>query len=170
MEKEVYIIGGGPSLRGYDWKRLKGKDTIGINEAYRKDPTYLFWMDQKWYQSKSDLSHPKAYTVHPVHTEYPKGITCLSREQLGRGSNSGYASIHLANYLGYSRVFLLGFDMGYPIGQSHWHEGYKTTAQRSLMKSKWVEEFNRIPKELPHMKICNCNPQSNLRIFPFCGC
>ena len=169
MEKEVYIIGGGPSLKGYPWEKLKDKTTIGINEAYKHNPTHLFWLDEKWYQSKEGLSHPQMHTVHPVHTEYPQGVNLWSREQLGMPRNSGYASIHLAAHLGYTRVFLLGFDF-YHTQDTHWHSAYKTTAQKGLMRDHWLPQFRELKTLLPNIGIYNCNPQSKLREFPFCGC
>lgn len=33
MNKEVYIIGGGPSLKDFDFSTLAGKDTIAVNAA-----------------------------------------------------------------------------------------------------------------------------------------
>ena len=47
--KPCFIIGGGPSLEGFDWNRLKGKRTIGINRAFEKfEPTIIFSMDTRY--------------------------------------------------------------------------------------------------------------------------
>lgn len=41
-----FVIGGGPSLDGFDWALLEGKRTIGINRAYEvMEPTIIFSMD-----------------------------------------------------------------------------------------------------------------------------
>jgi len=43
------IVGGGPSLRGFDFSRLKGFRTIGINRAFEFfDPTIIFSMDTRF--------------------------------------------------------------------------------------------------------------------------
>ena len=34
-KQDVFITGGGPSLEGFDFKRLESKNTICINHAYR---------------------------------------------------------------------------------------------------------------------------------------
>ena len=34
MNKEVYIIGGGSSLKDFDFNKLKGKDVIAVNRAF----------------------------------------------------------------------------------------------------------------------------------------
>jgi hypothetical protein len=44
-----FIVGGGPSLEGFDWDLLKSKRTIGINRAYEVfDPTMIFSMDTSY--------------------------------------------------------------------------------------------------------------------------
>ena len=47
MRKEVYIIGGGNSLKGFDFNKLKNRDTIVVNKAvkYVPNPTYFITMD-----------------------------------------------------------------------------------------------------------------------------
>jgi hypothetical protein len=48
IEKDsVIIVGGGPSLLGFDFKLLEGFDTIAVNKAieYVKNPTYFVTMD-----------------------------------------------------------------------------------------------------------------------------
>lgn len=47
MRKEIYIIGGGASLIGFDFAKLKNKDTMTINKSlfYLNNPTYHITMD-----------------------------------------------------------------------------------------------------------------------------
>lgn len=47
MKKEVYIIGGGASLKAFDFDSLADKDTIVVNKAIRNvpDPNYFITMD-----------------------------------------------------------------------------------------------------------------------------
>ena len=43
--RRVFIVGGGPSLKAFDWKCLRGELTIGINRAFEKfTPTMMFCM------------------------------------------------------------------------------------------------------------------------------
>ena len=43
------IIGGGPSLIGFNWRLLRGWRTIGINRAFEKfEPTILFSLDLRY--------------------------------------------------------------------------------------------------------------------------
>lgn len=47
--RPCFIVGGGPSLRGFDWTLLKGHRTIGVNRAFEVfDPTIIFSMDTRF--------------------------------------------------------------------------------------------------------------------------
>lgn len=44
----AFLVGGGPSLRGFDFARLRGRRSIGVNIAfYAFDPTIIFSMDTR---------------------------------------------------------------------------------------------------------------------------
>lgn len=47
----AFIIGGGPSLSSFDWNLLKGKHTIGCNDAYllgKERCEVMLFSDVKW--------------------------------------------------------------------------------------------------------------------------
>ena len=44
-----FIVGGGPSLKDFDWTKLEGRKTIGINRAFERfEPTIIFSMDKQF--------------------------------------------------------------------------------------------------------------------------
>src|SRR5437867_3413931 len=48
---EAFLIGGGPSLRGFDLNRLRGRTVIAINDALFHipfQPTAIFSADSSW--------------------------------------------------------------------------------------------------------------------------
>ena len=47
----VYIIGGGPSLKNFDFRQLAGARTIAINKAmlYHTQTDVLYWTDVRFY-------------------------------------------------------------------------------------------------------------------------
>ena len=48
--QRCFVVGGGPSLRGFDFSKLYGELTIGINRAYEAfDCTIMFGMDKQLY-------------------------------------------------------------------------------------------------------------------------
>ncbi len=61
MNKNVYIIGGGYSLKGFDFNKLKDKDTITINKSifHVPNPTYFITCDYSFIHRlrHSNLAH-----------------------------------------------------------------------------------------------------------------
>lgn len=152
-DEPVFIVGGGPSLKEFDFNLLKDKKVIGINRAYEKiDPTIIFGMDTsflKWVlegrygkESRQTFLNSSAIKVwlatHPVNLpgdiyivrvarDYRHGLKAFTwsfKNGIGHGNNSGYASINLACCLGANPIYLLGFDMKFSPKGSHWHNGH----------------------------------------------
>ena len=49
--RPCFVVGGGASLRGFDWSLLRGELTIGINRAFEFfEPTISFSMDLRFFQ------------------------------------------------------------------------------------------------------------------------
>lgn len=139
---DAYIIGGGSSLRSFNFDSLVGRNTLGANEAFRLGPkicSRAIFADWQWWKSrKFDLEEYAAsggivYSVCPDTERFHlpwlrqlrRGITpllSLRRDTLGWNHNTGAAAINLAFLLGASRIFLLGFDMtANGEGNTHWH-------------------------------------------------
>jgi hypothetical protein len=68
--------------------------------------------------------------------------TGLGKQVIHAGGSSGYMAIGLAYFLGAAEIYLLGFDMQYTDGKSHWHGDHKQTSNPPPdMMRKWVERF-----------------------------
>ena len=146
-----FVIGGGPSLKGFDWSRLDGELAIGTNLAFLKcNPALLFSMDNRflgWLQKRKygqdvtdrfdNYTHGYKVWLDNARREYPPDmltIGCIgshtwspSLEQgIGSCGNSGYCALNLAVLLGASPIYLLGFDgKGNGRGkQAWWHMGH----------------------------------------------
>lgn len=153
--RRCFIVGGGPSLRGFDYSALNGELTIGINRAYEYfRPSIIFAMDHPYYQSvmidraygnapRRRLMRSKApklwmHTSRPTRSVELDGLMelkhagldglCKSLDDgLFSGENSGYAAINLAVALGCREIYLLGYDMHGEDGlAAHFHEGHPT--------------------------------------------
>lgn len=138
---DAFVIGGGSSLRSFNFNFLDGRNTIGANEAFRLGPALcsrLLFADWKWWRArKFDLEDyarkggivysicPDTERFHlPWLRQLGRGSPLLSsqKDTLGWNHNTGAAAINLAFLLGAKRIFLLGFDMtADPTGQTHWH-------------------------------------------------
>lgn len=135
--QDAYIIGGGSSLVGFDFFKLEGKNTIGVNDAYRLGPKIVqivFFSDSAWFEkNKFELEkHPWtvvtcAPTLLDTRAPWLKPMHRV-KEGLAHGSSlawnysSGAGAINLSISLGAKRVFLLGMDLAVNgNGKSHWH-------------------------------------------------
>ena len=179
-----YIIGGGPSLRGFDWALLEGRQVIAINRAYEMLPnaTVVYFTDARfweWHRSNlldhlgrlitsasKQVKHPRVELYRLTGTE---GIDetpgCLRH-----GNNSGFAAINLAYHLGARHVYLFGYDFCYGAeGESHWHSGHPTL-HRERVFEKMLPHAEALAVDATRLglRVWNTNPTSQLRVFPFC--
>jgi len=72
-----FVIGGGPSLNGFDFSQLNGYDTIAINKAaeYVQNPTYFITTDYSYFVKASlpidELSQKCNYTYFVANMSHP---------------------------------------------------------------------------------------------------
>ena len=184
MSEPWYIVGGGPSLRGFDWDRLRDRHVIAVNRAYEvlsKADVVYFTDPRFWERHQTNLldhvgrlvtGASKKRVDHPrVENWRLTGLCGLDRTPgcLRHGNNSGHAALNLAYHLGAKRIYLLGFDMAYGDGVSHWHGGHPHL-HRERVFDKMLPFFEDIAAELEAegIRVWNANPASRLRAFPFC--
>lgn len=182
-------------MENFDWSRLKGKRTIGINRAYEKfEPTIIFSMDTRFLnwlergaygiERKAQLLSSKAYKVWQctytaslpkfiyiikVYKDYYAGMRAFSyslKDGLGHGDNSGYGALNLAFCLGSNPIYLLGYDCKHENGKTHWHEGHPSKQKEETVK-KWALFFEWAAPliEAKGIKVVNLNPDSGLLCF-----
>ncbi len=181
---DAWIIGGGPSLRFFDWKLLLGRKTVGCNDAFRLGPavcSVCIFGDLRWFNI-----HRKALEKfpNPVFTNQPslhigRGVpwlltlrreaTGLHHDALGWGGCTGCSAINLALLLGAKRVFLLGFDLAVRDGKTNWHDqniSRPTEASYVRFQKGFAAIAQRLPKVFPGTAIYNCGEESRLDVFP----
>lgn len=137
---EVYIVGGGPSLRGFNFDRLAGKTVLAVNDAVAHIPwaSTLFSLDLRWIRERRSIIQSflgEVYLGVPEDYDFSNSIpnvTYLRRIRdlpgfsnkpycvhMG-GGNSGFGALNLAWLKKVRRIVLLGFDFS----GAHWHNGY----------------------------------------------
>ena len=81
INKDIcFVVGGGPSLNGFDFSSLNGFDTIAINKAveYIQNPTYFITTDYSYFTKASlpidqiKLKTQKSYFVANMSHDYMK--------------------------------------------------------------------------------------------------
>jgi hypothetical protein len=186
-----YIVAGGPSLKDFDWNKLKGQFVIAINRSYEVLPeaqiVYFtdkdYWLRHKeaMLQHKGQLMrgalNPAKEEQHPdVILWHLTGATGLETNPgcLKHGSNSTYAATNLAAvHLNFKRIYLLGVDMKWGTAgdksTSHWHDGHKRIDAESGYKNM-INNWQTIVAPLKELgvEVWNANPNSALNCFPKC--
>lgn len=190
--RRCFVIGGGESLKGFDWDLLQGELTIGINRVYEfMSPTILFSMDTRF---MANILQPTFYGARAkrLFDEYdgfkvwnlqkPKNwdgvhiLKCLGRNEwsssltygLGGGRNSGFGAVNLAYCLGADPIYLLGFDMkGDGKGnQAHFHSGHPDK-QKPKAYREFIECFRWAANNVPDLRgrVINLTPNSAMDVF-----
>lgn len=184
---DAYVIGGGPSLRGFDWAQLKGKHTIGCNFAFRLGAevcALCFFSDIEFFAAaEQELRVFKGRAVTHCHSLTSRGEPWLLKLRrmprglhtggtLGFGNNSGCGAVNLALSLGARRVFMLGFDCtppATPQAQTHWHD-WRLQAPKAGLYDKFMGGWQAVAADLPRVfpgrQIINLNPDSAIPFFP----
>jgi len=135
--KSAVIVGGGPSLKVFDWSKLLGSPlrSIAINGAYQSLPNATIWFTEdarvvsrfgplEDFQSFQGIKllHLLDEGYLPEITPYLDQLTIIPKKQnakfwskrwedgLSVSSNSGIGALNVADLLGASTIFLLGFD------------------------------------------------------------
>lgn len=165
--EDAFVIGGGASLKKFNFNILEGKNTIACNESFRlgnKIVKYVLFSDIQWFhKSKWDLEAAKitlvSVTPNPTRYNLP-WYKQMEREmgglhkgsKLGWNYSTGAAAINLAISLGAWRIFLLGIDMSKRGNVSHYHSRYGfvsglDTLQRHLAGLQTViRELRKFPQ------------------------
>jgi hypothetical protein len=177
--KPCVVVGGGPSLRGFDWKLLDGLNVIGCNFSC-PNPTITISHDANFVRPA-----PRGYLedwlkVPGVHVHVNRqlqdeidGIVFVNhlteyskdwRFGLYAGSNCGICAINLADTLRSGCVYLLGFDMRGENGLSaNWHHKYSRRSNECVYE-RFMADITAIEDKI-QVKVINITPRSRLECF-----
>lgn len=180
--KSCYIIGGGPSLRDYDFSWLANKNTICVNASFLHvpNPSVIYWSDSYFYDRFANrLINYSCYKVtnkpkklyDNVYVYRNTGIIGLETDPTGlkSGNNSGYAAINLAFHLGAKTIYLLGYDMDNMGHYRHFHKEYiySNHVDHNLYKDRMIPHFSSLVEPLKErgVEVINANMNSKLECF-----
>lgn len=192
--QDIFIVGGGYSVRDINLDYLHDKVTIAINDSYKILPnaTALFWCDSSWAgkhhdglkEHQCDLRfHPRTYAQTHIKNDIsgPSGCTILHRTgEYGYdpnidnvvGNNGGTQSINFAVNLGAKRIYLIGFDMrDDPLkrGKTHWHDNHEVVIRHDTYSRLFIPSMEALDKEIRKrrikVEIINCSRTSAITCF-----
>jgi len=191
-----FLIGGGPSLRNFDFSQLDNELTIAINRAHEfiNSPSVIFFMDKEDFYDKlmcgefgqkalkkfnkshamkmalNISGHDYGEDIHSIPISRNPEMTFSLKDGIYDGENSGFAALNLAVCMGAKEIYLLGYDMkGDGQGNQTWfHGGYKRKGKESNYKG-WIKHFKGAVPLLKQkgIEVINLNPDSALRCFEF---
>ena len=186
----IYIVGGGPSLKGFDFNRLDGKRTVAVNAALQDVPNPEFFLTaDTWYCGVAvnanfwgkisyrimviRRDHKRYYRAEKYLLYYNQiieptsfdGNISLDHSGFATGQNSGFCALQYAvRWLNPSKIHLLGFDFSIEGGE-HYHDRYKVGAKRL---DEFAEHFItgiNIVREKTDIEIISCSPISPLNDY-----
>lgn len=189
----VVCIGGGPSVTQGAVDSVRGRArVIAVNNAYWLAPwaDMLYFADGRWWEWHKDDPRYQAFAgqrvtiegtglnvadpdVHFLHnystTTGDQGGLSETPNGLRTGSNGGYQAVNIATLAGTRRILLLGYDMRFVNGRSHWHGGHPAKVPESHYSVNYARYYASM---LPHLErlgvaVINCTPGSKLTAFPF---
>lgn len=193
--RPAFVIGGGPSLKGFDWSLLEGHLCIGVNRAIEAiEPAILWTMDHRFLRNwvangclgerfDNALAAANSLKVAREQEGCPlppgwKGIrrsperwTASIEHGISNVGNSGFTALHLACLLGADPIYLLGIDMRGAAGkQQWWHGDYpvvKTEDEAFSQIIRFFEEY--ATPNLGGRQVINLSQRSALECFPKAG-
>lgn len=182
---DTYIVGGGPSLKGFDFGRLCGRTVVAVNDAAIHLPfaTALFSLDAIWIEKRRDLIETfpgERYLAVPEDRNLDTLPTATYLKRLRRcnglttdrscisvySGNSGFGALNLAVHKESKRVILLGFDFCH--ARVHWHDGYEwSNSSNDQMYANWAQRFDEVAPQLRAMgvEVVNASPISKITAF-----
>jgi hypothetical protein len=183
--EEAYCIGGGPSLRTFDWELLRGKHTVGCNVAFRLGhicEVCLFGDTDFFAHFKDDLMKFQGMIVSNLPAlrdrddasfvrqmrRRPRGIG--TGDTLAWNGNTGAAAINLAVLFGATKVYLLGYDMMLSEGRPNWHDEVICRPNPEVY-NRFIGGFQylaaALKREFPQVSVVNLTDvKSRLALFP----
>lgn len=176
---DVFIIGGGPSLFGFDFSRLDGRRVIAINHSFRYcKPEILIFLDGKFKKEAADLGYdlyamPFRIVAGPSSGMKNQGNCSIVQMAQGPSNNpaclhgraqSGLVAINFAIIGNARNIYLLGFDAKFNNGMGHFysHEWRHTMDGREEQYKKMARCYNAFKN---YKNIFNCCPDSGIDAF-----
>lgn len=176
LKTSFFIVGGGPSLNGFDFLLLNGLETIGCNKvAWVVNTKYIHSLDRFFISQERGNIAKLGERAHIACDEkyYIPGCTHYKRDHNSifskkpeyiAGKNTGHGAVNLAAHMGAEVVHLLGIDMN---ANGHWHDGYPWGFQKHQQMRAWAKFFDDISPKLSSrgIRVINWSKDSGVSAY-----
>lgn len=187
-DKDVFIVGGGPSLDDFDFKKLDNKNTIVINHAYRYCKTdVLVFLDAIFVREiKKEFNHdiydfkfkiiagPSSglqERANITKVQVTRGISMMPDRLYGRPCST-FIAMNAAIIMDARRIFLLGIDGAFkktkkfPKGKGHFFS-HEFKHNRDHYEAAYIRMVPLFEKFKHFKNIYNCSPISTIKFFKY---
>lgn len=190
--EDCCVVGGGPSLKTFDWELVRGEHVVGCNSAFSLGAgivEVLLFADYEWWCRIGQEQLPQygglvvgcSPRLEEDWNKLPDWLNLAKRGsdhigllddgRLAFNGNTGAMAINLALSMGARHVYLLGFDMRLDpsTGEANWHKlRYEPGRAEVYPVFKRSMDFvaRDVPKKFPGSAVVNVSDVSELRAFP----
>lgn len=186
----VFVLGCGPSLSSAVVEGLRGRRVLAVNSSFRLAPfsDAVYFTDLGWFEGRWEDGSPRRTAIEKsgallvtsnqmVKRRAPERICRVSvlpgapfrrgSLPIRQGRSSGHTAVGLAGALGAKRIVLLGFDMRFVGGRSHFHDEYAAKDEK-LYRSDFAPSFRgwAAAARTAGIEILNATTGSALSEFP----
>lgn len=182
--RRCFVVGGGPSLKTFDWELLTNELWIGINAAWLyATPTISYTHDKRCLDHFGKAPYKGDWNQLPcrVHKHKDQVAGAKYKEVIGLNAakawgkslehgifpanNAGVGALNLAEILGANPIYLLGFDMKTDGKDNQFHKVYPPGwKQPDKVYKVFRKDFSKIRCFLKSTVI-NITPGSALDCF-----
>jgi hypothetical protein len=187
-DKPVVLIGGGASLKGFDFARLDALDAhiVAVNHAmFHVKCCAGVTIDRRFLREREDRIRAFLARSTPLYLARPPGsweaklpgcIHLANRTGGGlsadlhllHGSTSGHAALNLAALKRARRIILLGYDYSLVDGADHYHDDYPWHRLADLQSwPSWARHYDktRVALDALGVEVINASPHSAITAF-----
>lgn len=188
--RRAFVVGGGPSLKGFDFDMLEGEKVIACNRSFEScnpdiviavDARFWGWVDEGKFGEEARRKYyslPYRLQVSAAPFPFPPEISTVEEAGIRELVDSyefglpfhggtGLAALLLAYYLGADPIYLLGIDL-HKTGTKtlNFHDGYPETGPDDVY-SDMAELFGLYAEDIAKKgrTIINLNPSSAVTCF-----
>jgi hypothetical protein len=189
----VIIVGAGPSLKGFDFQRLRGKSkVIAVNGAMYDTPFANAWLTLdslfiRNHQQFLSQPGPPLFIGAPQDdwcgdppfppkieratylriTRHKVNMLSATTDQVTQGCTSGFMALNFAYIKRSTLIVLLGFDYSEDKDSHYCPERYPDRVARRSMWKAWIGHFDFVAPQLQreHVRVINASPDSAIKNF-----